>query len=185
MDFRGRAYPIPPNLSHIGDDLSRGLLQFSQSKPLGTRGLYWLKVHFANTFGYDKFSFDERAAFADQHLEDISDSAKQPLKVSISLSEQRIRADNLCANRVSGGGQKLKTHGNVSQHASRFTQPMLQATLKAISRVYPSSKTALATVYSTTRHSVVILLVLRQLTSSMPNDPVTFTVVWRRKCHAR
>jgi len=38
LDFRGRAYPIPPHLNHIGDDLSRGLLLFSEAKtPRRTR----------------------------------------------------------------------------------------------------------------------------------------------------
>jgi DNA-directed RNA polymerase, mitochondrial len=27
MDFRGRAYPIPPNLNHLGSDMCRGMLQ--------------------------------------------------------------------------------------------------------------------------------------------------------------
>ena len=35
MDFRGRAYPIPPTLNHLGNDLCRGLLQFDIAKPLG------------------------------------------------------------------------------------------------------------------------------------------------------
>jgi DNA-directed RNA polymerase len=34
MDFRGRVYPIPTNLSHIENDLSRGLLLFAQGKKL-------------------------------------------------------------------------------------------------------------------------------------------------------
>ena len=42
MDFRGRAYPIPPNLSHLGSDLCRGLLSFAAAKPLGYE-LFWLK----------------------------------------------------------------------------------------------------------------------------------------------
>jgi DNA-directed RNA polymerase len=54
VDFRGRAYPIPPHLSHVGSDLSRGLLKFSQGFPLGERGLFWLKVQLANMYGYDK-----------------------------------------------------------------------------------------------------------------------------------
>jgi DNA-directed RNA polymerase len=27
LDFRGRAYPIPPHLSHVGSDLCRGLVR--------------------------------------------------------------------------------------------------------------------------------------------------------------
>ncbi|TFY82948.1 hypothetical protein EWM64_g1061 [Hericium alpestre] len=79
LDFRGRAYPIPPHLNHIGDDLSRGLLLFAESKPLGEHGLRWLKIHLANLYGYDKATFEERAEFVHQHLEDVFDSAENPL----------------------------------------------------------------------------------------------------------
>lgn len=81
LDFRGRAYPIPPHLNHIGDDLSRGLLLFAEKKPLGERGMRWLKIHIANLYGYDKASFDERLLWAEEHLEDIFDSAEKPLEV--------------------------------------------------------------------------------------------------------
>jgi len=39
LDFRGRVYPIPPYLHHLGSDLSRGLLTFAEGKPLGERGI--------------------------------------------------------------------------------------------------------------------------------------------------
>ncbi|KAI5477684.1 mitochondrial RNA polymerase [Pseudohyphozyma bogoriensis] len=80
LDFRGRAYPIPPNLSHIGNDLCRGILKFAEAKPLGERGLRWLKIHLANLAGFDKASFDEREAFAMEHLDDVFDSADKPLE---------------------------------------------------------------------------------------------------------
>lgn len=79
MDFRGRAYPIPPHLSPVGDDLCRGLLTFGEKKPLGKAGLKWLQIHCANVFGYDKASFEERARFAQDHEADIFDSADHPL----------------------------------------------------------------------------------------------------------
>ena len=85
VDFRGRAYPIPPHLNHIGNDLSRGLLKFAESKELGERGLRWLKIHLANLYGYDKASFDERVQFVHDHLEDIYDSATKPLEVCLYL----------------------------------------------------------------------------------------------------
>jgi len=56
LDFRGRVYPIPPHLNHIGADLSRGLLEFSEGNPLGDTGLRWLKIHLANKMGKDKLS---------------------------------------------------------------------------------------------------------------------------------
>lgn len=79
MDFRGRAYPIPPYLNHMGADNARGLLLFAEAKELGAAGLVWLKIHLANVFGYDKASFKEREDFTMEHMADIFDSASRPL----------------------------------------------------------------------------------------------------------
>ncbi|GJJ10389.1 hypothetical protein Clacol_004615 [Clathrus columnatus] len=79
MDFRGRAYPVPPHFNHMGDDLSRGLLKFGEAKPLGESGLRWLKIHLSNLHGFDKASFSERAQFTMDHLDDVYDSAEKPL----------------------------------------------------------------------------------------------------------
>jgi DNA-directed RNA polymerase len=83
LDFRGRAYPIPPHFNHIGDDLSRGLLMFAEAQPLGERGLRWLKIHLANLYGFDKGNFDERVKFVMDNLEDVYDSAEKPLDVCL------------------------------------------------------------------------------------------------------
>lgn len=79
IDFRGRAYPIPPYLNHIGADHCRGLLKFGQGRELGVSGLKWLKVHLANVFGFDKASLTEREAFSDENMAKIYDSASKPL----------------------------------------------------------------------------------------------------------
>eukprot|EP00299_Pterocystis_sp_00344_P020325 c9972_g1_i1.p1 GENE.c9972_g1_i1~~c9972_g1_i1.p1 ORF type:complete len:582 (+),score=107.31 c9972_g1_i1:1358-3103(+) len=79
LDFRGRAYPIPHHLNHMGSDVCRSLLVFAKGKRLGTRGLYWLKIHLANLFGKDKLSLSGRIAFVDEHVENIIDSARDPL----------------------------------------------------------------------------------------------------------
>ncbi|KAH8809103.1 mitochondrial DNA-directed RNA polymerase-like protein [Xylogone sp. PMI_703] len=79
IDFRGRAYPIPPLLNHMGADHCRGLLMFGKGRELGDSGLKWLKVHLANVYGFDKASLKEREAFATEHLTDIYDSATNPL----------------------------------------------------------------------------------------------------------
>lgn len=79
MDFRGRAYPIPTYLNHMGADNSRGMLLFAQGKALGESGLRWLKVHLANVAGYDKASITEREAFSVEHMDQIIDSATHPL----------------------------------------------------------------------------------------------------------
>ncbi|KAF2968398.1 hypothetical protein GQX73_g5134 [Xylaria multiplex] len=79
LDFRGRAYPIPAYLNHMGADHVRGILRFANGKELGETGLRWLKVQLANVFGFDKASLDEREAFAMDHIKDIYDSATNPL----------------------------------------------------------------------------------------------------------
>jgi DNA-directed RNA polymerase len=79
LDFRGRAYPVPPNFNHLGNDMSRSLLKFWKGKELGPHGLRWLKIHLSNLMGKDKISLDERAAFIDENIELIKDSVRDPL----------------------------------------------------------------------------------------------------------
>ena len=78
MDFRGRVYPLTPHLSIVGSDLCRGLLKFAEAKPLGTRGLFWLKVHLANFAGKDKVTLEERAAYIDENIDKIRASVEDP-----------------------------------------------------------------------------------------------------------
>ncbi len=80
VDFRGRAYPIPPHLNHLGSDMSRGILCFAEARPLGKRGLYWLYAHLAAQFGVDKISFDDRVAYAKSLLDRILEAADDPLR---------------------------------------------------------------------------------------------------------
>ncbi|KAL9106940.1 MAG: hypothetical protein Q9227_008063, partial [Pyrenula ochraceoflavens] len=79
IDFRGRAYPIPPYLHQMGPDHCRGLLLFDEGRELGKNGLRWLKIHFANVYGFDKASLSDREAFAMEHMDDIKDSTDNPL----------------------------------------------------------------------------------------------------------
>ena len=80
LDFRGRAYPVPANLNHMGSDISRGLLMSAESRRLGSRGLMWLKVNMANLYGMDKVSMDERVRFVDEHMEEIRSSVDDPFE---------------------------------------------------------------------------------------------------------
>jgi len=77
-DFRGRVYPITPHLNHMGADLNRGILTFSEGKRIGEDGLYWLKVHFANKWGKDKLPLDDRAAYAEEMEDVIHRCAEDP-----------------------------------------------------------------------------------------------------------
>ncbi|KAK0386064.1 hypothetical protein NLU13_5901 [Sarocladium strictum] len=79
VDYRGRAYPMPTYLNHMGADHTRALLKFSKGKQLGVRGLRWLKIHLANVYGLDKASFEDREAFATENLHNIIESATNPL----------------------------------------------------------------------------------------------------------
>ncbi|KAF5017928.1 hypothetical protein F66182_10112 [Fusarium sp. NRRL 66182] len=79
MDYRGRAYPLPTYLNHMGADHTRALLKFANGKQLGEKGLRWLKIHFANLYGYDKASFDEREAFTTDNIGNIRESVNNPL----------------------------------------------------------------------------------------------------------
>jgi len=79
LDFRGRAYPVPPNLNNIGEDFCRGLLKFSEEKPLGTQGMKWLKIHLANLFGINKVCNDERIQFVDENMDKILACAQDPI----------------------------------------------------------------------------------------------------------
>ncbi|KAF4470126.1 DNA-directed RNA polymerase mitochondrial [Fusarium albosuccineum] len=82
VDYRGRAYPIPTYLNHMGADHTRSILKFAKGKELGAAGLRWLKIHMANVYGFDKASFDEREAFSTNNLANIVESATNPLKGS-------------------------------------------------------------------------------------------------------
>lgn len=80
VDFRGRIYPISPHLNQIGNDTSRGLLEFAEGKPLGKSGLLWLKIHLANKMGFDKLKIAERISIVEKLMPDIKDMARDPIK---------------------------------------------------------------------------------------------------------
>jgi DNA-directed RNA polymerase len=71
MDFRGRIYTMPSEISPQGDDLAKALLRFADRKPLGETGAFWLAVHVANTYGVDKVTFEERVQWVQDNEEMI------------------------------------------------------------------------------------------------------------------
>jgi DNA-directed RNA polymerase, mitochondrial len=78
-DWRGRVYPMASHLHPQGDDTARSLLQAAEGKVLGERGVFWLKVHLANCYGYDKVSYDDRVQWCDSNMEHIRQSAEDPI----------------------------------------------------------------------------------------------------------
>uniref|UniRef100_A0A672HR35 DNA-directed RNA polymerase n=1 Tax=Salarias fasciatus TaxID=181472 RepID=A0A672HR35_SALFA len=80
MDFRGRTYPCPPYFNHLGSDVTRAILVFAEGKPLGPKGLDWLKIHLVNLTGLKKrSSLQGRLEYANTIIDDILDSADKPL----------------------------------------------------------------------------------------------------------
>ncbi|XP_075592411.1 DNA-directed RNA polymerase, mitochondrial isoform X2 [Balearica regulorum gibbericeps] len=80
MDFRGRTYPCPPYFNHLGNDVTRAILLFAEGRPLGPKGLDWLKIHLINLTGLKKKNaLQERLEYANEIIEEILDSADHPL----------------------------------------------------------------------------------------------------------
>jgi DNA-directed RNA polymerase len=76
-DTRGRLY-YRGACTPQGTDATKAVVQFARKKALGRRGVYWLKVHIANCFGFDKKRFKERAAWTDEHWEHLAHGAVDP-----------------------------------------------------------------------------------------------------------
>ena len=79
MDWRGRLYPEGQLLTPQGTGLSKALLMFGEGKKINERGVYWLKINLANTYGVDKVSFEDRIKWVDEHIDLIRFSAVDPL----------------------------------------------------------------------------------------------------------
>ncbi|KAL5483992.1 hypothetical protein EMCRGX_G020417 [Ephydatia muelleri] len=80
LDFRGRAYPVPPHVTHLSSDVGRALLKFGVGYPLGKKGLDWLKIHIINLHGgLKKAPLQKRLEHANEMLPAILESADRPM----------------------------------------------------------------------------------------------------------
>ncbi|KAK4874106.1 hypothetical protein RN001_013466 [Aquatica leii] len=125
MDFRGRVYPIPPHLNHLGSDLARSILVFAESRPLGPKGLDWLKLHLVNLTGLKKRdSVHDRLVFANEVMDKVLDSADYPLtgKRWWAQSEEPWQTLACCmeiaAAHRSDDPEKFRSHFPVHQDGS-------------------------------------------------------------------
>lgn len=77
FDSRGRWYyrglPNPQ-----GSDLAKAVLHFHEKRPLGERGLFWLRVHIANSFGFDKDRMQVRHDWTVQNWSRIAAALDAP-----------------------------------------------------------------------------------------------------------
>lgn len=78
MDTRGRwYYNGTPNPQ--GSDMAKAALHFADKRPLGKRGLFWLKVHIANSLGYDKKRAHLKVAYVDSIWSRLEAALDAPL----------------------------------------------------------------------------------------------------------
>lgn len=81
MDFRGRIYAVPMFLNPQGNDLAKGVLEFSEGKPVDDAAAGdWIAVHGANLFGYDKVDYAGRVEWVEDHHQQIMDCAADPME---------------------------------------------------------------------------------------------------------
>ena len=82
LDFRGRAFAIPPHLNFQGDDLRRSLMRFAEARAPGPNGARWLAINAANAWkrgGLDKLPYPERIEWVMDHLENMRRCGRDPL----------------------------------------------------------------------------------------------------------
>ena len=78
VDFRGRMYASCTDLSPQGTDISKGLLRFKNSKPLGKNGLRHLYYHAAGCYGVDKCTLQDRYDWVVTNLATIQNIPLDP-----------------------------------------------------------------------------------------------------------
>jgi DNA-directed RNA polymerase len=69
-DFRGRYYSDSYLMHPQGADLDKSLLMAAEPVDVQPRDIYWIKVNLSNLMGVDKVSFDDRAKYVDDHMDD-------------------------------------------------------------------------------------------------------------------
>ena len=79
LDFRSRAYPVPPHLNHQGDDFCRGMLELADAKTVTNRGSLWLRIEAANCYGLDKASLVQRMSWSKHKESEIERVARDPM----------------------------------------------------------------------------------------------------------
>ena len=79
LDYRGRVYPLTDFFNPQAKGYAKAMLEFADGEYLTDVGLYWLKVHIANTYGIDKAPFDERIKWVEENRSSILEAAEDPM----------------------------------------------------------------------------------------------------------
>jgi Autographiviridae RNA polymerase len=80
MDWRGRVYALT-HFNFQREDRVRSMFLFEHGEILGPDGLYWLKLHVANSGAFDKCDkkpFEERIKWVDGNLARIMEAVNHP-----------------------------------------------------------------------------------------------------------
>ena len=78
LDFRGRIYAAT-KFSPQGQDLDKALLLFADPPAMGAEGEQWLRMHVANTAGFDKETMEDRIKWTHTNENLILETAANPL----------------------------------------------------------------------------------------------------------
>ena len=79
FDYRYRLYPLQQHFNPQQSGNIKALLQFHNGCVLNEEGLYWLKIHGANCFGYDKEPYNVRIEKINEMIPTIQRIAEDPL----------------------------------------------------------------------------------------------------------
>lgn len=79
LDFRGRLYPVQNFLHPQSSDNIKSMLQFANGQILNDKGVWWLKIHGANCYGYDKLTYEERVAKIEEMNDEITLIRRDPI----------------------------------------------------------------------------------------------------------
>ena len=79
LDYRGRAYPIPPFLTPQCTDFGKSLIRFAEEAEVTPLAEEWLAFQCATTYGLDKSPMNERLEWTRENVDLISAIALDPL----------------------------------------------------------------------------------------------------------
>jgi len=79
LDYRGRVYPVTDFFNPQSKGYVKAMLEFANGHLLDKRGIYWLKIHSANTYGLDKELFPDRIKWAEDNRIRMLETARAPM----------------------------------------------------------------------------------------------------------
>lgn len=79
LDYRGRVYPVTDFYNPQSKGYVKAMLEFAEGHLLDDTGIYWLKIHSANTYGLDKELFPDRIRWATDNRQAMLEAAEDPL----------------------------------------------------------------------------------------------------------